>query len=100
MYVSYKRRGLGDTLPVGPGTTADVFACSPDICLSPSFPWFGRRSEAPQLFSFAGPLSGDTQPALACECKPVFDVPAPWGAVISAGIAGLVGFKLLRAVMG
>jgi hypothetical protein len=96
MYVSFKRgRGMGDA-----SASVDVVACSPDICLTPVFPWIGRRSEAPQLFSFAGPLSEATQPALTCECKPVFDVPSPWGPVISAALGGLLGFKLLRGVMG
>lgn len=81
------RRGVGDTcydtssgngfdcttgLPVPPA--ASPAAASGSTCFTPAFPWLGSSS--------------------AGVCVPVFSVPAPWGIVVSAGLAALVAFKL------
>jgi hypothetical protein len=70
----------------------DVVGCSPDICLNLAFPWVGRRTElAPdQKQPFGSFESG------ACRCKPVFELPAPWGLVATAAIGGLLLVKLIK----
>ena len=85
-------RGLGDgsvpaclsgSGPLQPGQaycdTADVAATVGPYCFSPLFPWLGNQ------------ISGGGSPTV---CSPVFNVPSPWNAVITAGVAGLFLFKL------
>lgn len=53
------------------------------VCLTPLFPWFGRRVSVPD----------------ASICQPVFTVPDPWGMVATVAIGGLVAFKVLRGIL-
>lgn len=62
-------------------TTVDVAGCAPDLCGMLAFPWVGRRSEG---------TSGT-----ACYCKPVIEIPWPWGLAISAGVAALLVVKIV-----
>lgn len=108
-----KPRGLGDVCPSGfsldpsgavcvPDSsllTSTATGCAPNMCFGFPFPWVGSRSKIPAGFAVPGSWQDSAAPDV-CYCKPVVDVPAPWGTVITVGLLGLLGLKVVRGVMG
>jgi len=107
MYVGHSNglrmppRGLGEWCAAGlaydpadgscnpaPAVGAEVFGCAPNICLDWRFPWLGRRTE--------NPVPGGAP----CVCRPIFELPSPFGAVISYSLAALVAYRIVRGVTG
>lgn len=71
-----------------------VSACAPDICVAAYFPWIGRRSEL--AAGEAQPVGSFESAESGCYCKPVFELPRPWGLVATGVLGALLVFKIAK----
>lgn len=88
----------GGAAPGANPNSVTVTACSPDMCFGWPFPWVGTRNALPPG---GAPMGwADSKSPASCYCQPIITVPSPWGAIVTGGLALLLGIKVVRGVMG
>lgn len=112
-----RRRGMGDSVTLdfpwivpADGSSGGSLPCIPagamgppaigqSYCAGPAVTtadnWDSKTAGSTARVCFQGLFPWVGQAAADGSCIPVINVPSPWPLVITAGIVGFVGFKLL-----
>lgn len=116
-----RTRGMGDTQPLvfpfvdtgivaAPGSTDFELPCIPRGSYGPPAPgqsycpapavttqdnWDSKTGDSVAKVCWSGLFPWVGSSTADGGCKPVFDVKAPWGLIITAGLGAFLGYKLL-----